>query len=183
MPVLAGPTLALMGLLALAGGMKLVNPDLTSGALRTARLPHSRLLILGIGLIEVLIGVGGIVVGTSTAAFLAAALYAGFAWFVINALHNRLPISSCGCLGATEIPPSLHHVVLNIGAVIVLVFAGFFPIGPWGGIDQLAPGLAAAFVGFTGITIYALYAILAVLPQRQASPGAATVGLSPTRHV
>jgi len=57
MSVLSGPTLALMGLLALAGGMKLVNPELTAGALRAARLPHSRLLILGITLGEVLIGV------------------------------------------------------------------------------------------------------------------------------
>jgi hypothetical protein len=171
-----------MGLLALAGGMKMVNPELTSGALRAAQLPDSRILVRTIGLVEVLVGVSGVVVGNSIAAFLAAALYAGFAWFVINALRQRLPISSCGCLGATETPPGLNHVVLNVGAVIVLVFAGLFPIGPWGGIDQLAPGAAAAFVGFTGVTIYVLYAILAVLSQRRAPAGAASLHLSLTRR-
>ena len=163
----SGPTLALFGLLALAGGMKVVSPDPTSRALRAAGLPHARVLVRGIGLVEVLIGVTGIVRGSSIVAFSAAAFYAGFAWFVIHALRHRLAISSCGCFGAAETPPSMNHVIVNIGAVLVLTIAGFFPIGPWGGIDQLTPGLAVAFIGFTAVTIYLLYAILAVLPLLQ----------------
>ena len=163
----SGPTLALLGLLALAGGMKLASPDLTSGALRAAGLPHARVFVRGIGLVEVLIGVTGIVLGSSIVAFSAAAFYAGFAWFVIHALRHRLPISSCGCFGAAETPPSINHLIVNIGAVLVLTIAGFFPIGPWGGIDQLTPGLAVAFIAFTGVMIYLLYAILAVLPPLQ----------------
>jgi len=175
----SGPTLAMLGLLALAGGMKVVSPDLTSGALRAAGLPHGRLLVRGIGLIEVAIGVSGIVLGISLAAFAAAAFYAGFAWFVIHALRHRLPISSCGCFGAADTPPSINHVIVNIGAVLVLLFAGLVPIGPWGGIDQLSLGLAVAFIGFTAVTIYVLYAILAVLPMVQ--PSESPIRLSLTR--
>jgi len=168
-PMLAhsGPTLALLGLLALAGGMKVASPDLTSGALRAAGLPHARVFVRGIGLVEVVIGVSGIVLGSSIVAFSAAAFYAGFAWFVFHVLRHRLPISSCGCFGAAETPPSRNHLIVNIGAVLVLTVAGLFPIGPWGGIDQLTPGLAVAFIGFTAVTIYLLYAILAVLPLLQ----------------
>ena len=100
-------------------------------------------------------------------AFSAAAFYAGFAWFVVHALRQRLPISSCGCFGAVKTPPSINHVIVNIGAVLVLTIAGFFPIGPWGGINQLTPSQAVAFIAFTGVTIYLLYAILAVLPLLQ----------------
>ncbi len=176
----SGPTLALLGLLALAGGMKLFSPDPTSGALRAAGLPHARFLVRGIGLVEVLIGVSGIVLGSAIAAFSAAAIYAGFAWFVIHALRHRLPISSCGCFGTTDTPPSLNHVTVNIAAVLVLSIAGFFPIGPWGGIDQLTPGLAVAFITFTAITTYTLYGILTVLPLLQPGRNEAMIPLSPT---
>jgi len=176
----SGPTLALLGLLALAGGMKVVSPDLTSGALRAAGLPHTRVLVRGIGLIEVLIGVSAIVLGSSILAFAAAAMYAGFAWFVVHALRHRLPISSCGCFGAAETPPSVNHVLVNIGAVLVLSAAGLFPIGPWGGIVQLTPGLAIAFIAFTAVTIYILYGILAVLPLLRPDRKEPIVRLSPT---
>jgi len=163
----SGPTLAVLVLLALAGGMKVASPDLTSGALRAARLPHGRSAVRVLGLVEVTIGVSAIVLGTSIMAFGAATFYAGFAWFVIHALRHRLPIASCGCFGAAETPPSINHVIVNIGAVLLLTFATIYPIGPFGGIEQLSALMAFAFVGFVGVTVYLLYGILAVLPQVQ----------------
>lgn len=163
----SGPTLAVLVLLALAGGMKAASPDLTSGALRAARLPHGRFAVRVLGFVEVVIAVSAIVLGSSVPAFAAAAFYAGFAWFVINALRHRLPIASCGCFGAAETPPSINHVVVNVAAVLVLILAGFVPIGPFGGIEQLSPMLAVAFIGFVAATAYLLYGILAVLPQVQ----------------
>jgi Methylamine utilisation protein MauE len=144
--------------------MKVASPDLTAGALRAARLPHSRLLVRGLGIAEVAVGVSGIVLGTVVPAVLAAVLYAGFAWFVVNALRNRLPVSTCGCFGAAETPPRIDHVFVNVAAVLVMVLAVVYPIGPWGGITELAAWQAAAFIGFTGVSIYLLYGILAVLP-------------------
>jgi len=178
----SGPALAFLGLLALAGGMKALSPKLTAGALRAAGLPDSQVVVRGIGVTEVLVGVAGIVLGNSIAAYAAAAFYAGFAGFVIHALRNRLPISSCGCFGAAETPPSITHVIVNIGAVLVLLAAGLFPIGPWGGIDSLSAGLAVAFVGFTAVTIYMLYGVLAVLPRGQPQRTRETmISFSPTR--
>lgn len=170
----SGPTLALLGLLALAGGMKVARPDLTSGALRAAGLPDSRSAVRGLGLTEVALGVIGIILGSALVAFFTAVFYAGFAWFVIHALRHRLPISSCGCFGAAETPPSINHVVVNIGAVMVLLIATIRPIGPWGGIDQLSAGQAVAFVGFTAVTIFLLYGVLAVLPLVQPKRSEAT---------
>ncbi len=164
MPAHSGPTIAFFALLVLAGGMKLVRPDLTSGALRAAGLPHSPILVRGLGTAEVVVGVSGIVLGASVPALLAVALYAGFAWFVIHALRHRLPISSCGCFGAADTPPSINHVVVNLGAVVVLAIAALRPIGPWGSIDELGVGLGIAFVLFTAGTVVILYGILAVLP-------------------
>ena len=159
----------MLGLLALAGAMKVASPDLTSGALRAAGLPNGRMIVRGIGIVEVAIGVAAIVLGTSIPAFAAAAVYAGFAWFVVNALRKKLPIASCGCFGAAETPPSINHVLVNVAGVVVLVIAGLFPIGPFGGIAELSLGLALAFVAFTAATAFMLYAVLAVLPLVQPS--------------
>jgi hypothetical protein len=144
--------------------MKVASPDLTSGALRAARLPHDRFLVRGLGIAEVAVGVSGIVLGTATPAVLAGALYAGFAWFVVKAMRNQLPIATCGCFGAAETPPRINHLVVNVAAVLVMVLAVAYPIGPWGGIAELSVWQAVAFVGFTGVSVYLLYAILAVLP-------------------
>jgi Methylamine utilisation protein MauE len=151
--------------------MKVASPDLTAGALRAARLPHSRALVRGLGVVEVTVGVGGIVLGSAVPALIAAVFYAGFAWFVINALRKRLPISSCGCFGAAETPPSTNHVIVNLAAVAVMALSAASPIGPWGGIAQLSFWQAVAFAGFTGVSIYLLYGILAVLPMIR--PGSA----------
>lgn len=147
----------------------MASPDLTAGALRAARLPHSRSLVRALGLVEVAVGVTGIVLGSVVPAVLAAVLYAGFAWFVVNALRNRLPIASCGCFGAAETPPSINHLVVNAAAVVVMVVAAVFPIGPWGGIGALTLWQGVAFVGFTGGSIYLLYGVLAVLPMTQSN--------------
>lgn len=165
----SGPTLALLGLLALAGGMKVASPDLTAGALRAAGLPHSRPAVRALGVLEVSIAVSAIILGSAVTAAGAAILYAGFAAFVIHALRHRLPISSCGCFGATDTPPSLNHLIVNIAAVVVLIVATVFPIGPFGGIDQLTAGQAIAFVGLTAVSVYMLYGILAVLPLLQST--------------
>lgn len=149
----------------------MASPDLTAGALRVARLPHRVLLVRALGVAEVAVGVSGVVLGTWIPAAAAAVLYAGFAWFVVNALRKRLPISTCGCFGADETPPSIYHVVVNVAAVLVMVLAVISPIGPWGGIIELTFWQAVAFVGFTAVSVYLLYGILAVLPT--ARPGAA----------
>ena len=49
---------------------------------------------------------------------LVALSYLAFAGFVVVALRSGSPISSCGCFGKIDTPPSIVHVVLD------LAFAG-----------------------------------------------------------
>ena len=55
--------------------------------------------------------------GPSPGALVAFA-YAGFAVFVLVALRRGWALTSCGCFGRPDTPPTLTHVVLNAGAAV-----------------------------------------------------------------
>ncbi len=55
--------------------------------------------------------------GPLTGALVAAA-YAGFAVFVLVALRRGWALSSCGCFGRPDTPPTPAHAVLNAGAAV-----------------------------------------------------------------
>ena len=176
----AGIVLALMVLLVAAGVGKVFRPVPTAGALRLAGLPGSINLVRMLGVFEIAVGVGGIASGGAIAAVTAAILYASFGGFVIYALRRRLPISSCGCLGATDTPPSITHVVVNLFAMLALTAGAIFPIGPWGGAGS-EPDLAVPLVVLTAVTVYLLYGLIAVLPLVGRRPVPTMLELSPTR--
>lgn len=161
----AGIVLAIMALLTGAGLMKLVRPAATAGALRAAHLPSSMATVRSLGVVEVSVGATGIITGSSASAAAGAVVYGAFALFVMYALGRALPISSCGCLGSADTPPSVIHVVLDLVAVAILVVAALSPIGPWGGLGEVSIGDALTSTLFTGVTVYLLYALIAVLPQ------------------
>ena len=54
-------------------------------------------------------------------AALVAVSYLAFAGFVIVALRSGAPISSCGCFGKVDTPPSVVHVVLDVAFAGVAV--------------------------------------------------------------
>lgn len=164
MPPHSGPVLALMALLALAGIQKIADPKPTSGALRAAGLPGSRPLVVVLGIAEISTGLTGILIGGPVPALIALSLYAAFAVFVGNALVKRLPIRSCGCLGATETPPSIVHVVVNSAAAATLMIGVLAPIDLIGDMTSLTIGEGVAFLLFTTALVYLLYGALAVLP-------------------
>ncbi len=56
-------------------------------------------------------------------AALVAASYLAFAGFVLVALRTRAPISSCGCFGKVDTPPSVVHVVIDLAAAAVAIGA------------------------------------------------------------
>jgi hypothetical protein len=153
-----------MLLILIAGTQKVIDPATTAGALRAARLPDSTLLVRLLGVAEVSTAVFFVAEGGPIPALAGALLYAGFAWFVINALVRRLPISSCGCLGAADTPPTMVHVVLNLIAVGVMLGAAIIPIAPLGGLLGQEVKTVVPHVLFTGASVYMLYALLAVLP-------------------
>lgn len=158
-----------MALLALAGAMKVVNAAPTGGALRVSGLPGSPTVVRVLGLAELLVGLIGLLFGGGWIAAMAAGFYLAFALFVVNALSKRLPISSCGCLGATETPPTRLHVIVNIAAVAVLGLSSAFPLDPWATLTGVPREEAIPMLLFSGVIVYLLYALLAVLPLRHAA--------------
>lgn len=186
MPAHSGPVLALLALLALAGAQKIADPEATVGALKAAGLPGTRTVVMALGAFELSTGVAGIVIGGRILPFVASGLYAGFALFVINALVRKLPIRSCGCLGASETPPSVIHVVVNVAAAGTLLLAVMSPVDVISQMPSLGVGDGLAFLLFTGGVVYLLNGTLTVLPlhvqRSRAARRESPVHLSPGRR-
>jgi len=150
-----------LGLLAASGTAKLIDPEPTTGAMRSARLPASRLITYLLGIAEVLLAVASLAVG-GIAVVGSAMLYAGFTIFTFAATRKRIPVQSCGCFGRDDTPPSLIHVVFNLAATVSLLALAPFGIEP---IDCALPGLQLALsLVFTAIGAYVSYLMLSGLP-------------------
>jgi hypothetical protein len=135
LPATAAPYLAATVLLAAAGVAKTVRPGDTANALRAAGLssfPVRTLVRVGaVG--EVALATAAILVPGRLTGALVAAVYAGFAGFIVVALRRGWALSSCGCFGRPDTPPTPAHAVLNIGAAVAAAW--------WAATWQSADGL------------------------------------------
>jgi hypothetical protein len=126
--VLAGPFAIAAVLLAVGGALKAVRPRDTAQALGAVglRFPSwfsARAAVRVGGVVEAVIGVGALLTGGPVFAALVAASYLAFAAFVFVALRTGAPISSCGCFGKVDTPPSVVHIVINLAAAAVAIGA------------------------------------------------------------
>jgi hypothetical protein len=163
--LLAGPFVAAAALLALAGTFKVRRPAPTARALRTAGLGVLAPVARALGVAELAVGVGALVLDTRVVPALVAAFYLGFAAFVALGLARATPASDCGCFGQTESPPTAIHLVMNLGAAGV---AAAVALGPGGGLatallDQPLGGVPFLLLAATCVGL--AYAALAVLPR------------------
>jgi uncharacterized membrane protein YphA (DoxX/SURF4 family) len=164
---LAGPFLAAVALLGAAGALKVVRPDTTAKALRELGLPASPTAVRVGALLELIVAAGALVGGGRLFAALVAASYAGFAAFVLAALRKGTPLSTCGCFGTADTPPTAIHLVLNIAAAGVAA-----AVAVTGADITTLEGsllLRVAFLGSTAVTVWLAYVALAVLPKLQAA--------------
>jgi Methylamine utilisation protein MauE len=141
------------------------DPTNTVGALRRARIPAAPGLVRAGGLVEVVIGVVAIVTGVPVAAALVALSYLAFSAFVVFALVRHLPIGSCGCFGKVDTPPSVVHIVLNAGAIVV---ATAVAVRGGGGIGEVLADqdlLGLPFLLFVATATYLAFLALTLLPQ------------------
>jgi hypothetical protein len=128
--VLAGPFAIASVLLAAGGGAKALRPSDTAQALTTvglrfpAFLPARVAVRIG-GAVELVVGVAALLVGGPVLCALVALSYLAFAAFVVIALRSGAPISSCGCFGKVDTPPSVVHVVLDVAFAGVAAVAAF----------------------------------------------------------
>ncbi len=157
----AAATIAL-GLLGASGVAKLVDPEPTTGAMRTTRLPSSNVVSRALGATEVLVAAGALVTGGAFV-IAAAGFYLAFGVFTFVALARRIPLQSCGCFGREDTPPTVLHLVFNAASALALAslpVLGLDPV-PWS-MPTVELGL---YGGFATAGVYASYLLLTRLPQ------------------
>lgn len=124
---LAGPFAIAATLLLVGGALKARRPDDTARALRGVGFPASNGLVRAGGVVEAIIGASALATGNRLSASLLALSYVAFVAFVGLALQRHAPISSCGCFGRAETPPSPLHAILNLAAAGVGVAVALRP--------------------------------------------------------
>ena len=146
MRLVAGPFAAFALLLAIAGAAKALRPLNTSRALRAAGLPSSAGLVRLLGAGEAVLALVALAVAGPIPAALIALSYASFAAFVGYAKGRGLAISSCGCFGKPDTPPTSAHIVVNAGAALLATIAAIAPgRSPLGQLTH-SPGAGVPFV-------------------------------------
>jgi hypothetical protein len=174
MSLLAGPVLALSGLLAFSGVQKVAWPDSAAQAMRAAGLPGStgstgQLTGRLLGLAEVAVAAAALVWGNAATAAALAVVYAAFALFSWRLLVRSDARASCGCFGQAEAPVTRLHVVLNVVAAVTCAAAVAWPTGDVAAVlgDQPLAGLP--FVALTALAGWLWYVMLEVIPDLQAA--------------
>jgi hypothetical protein len=154
----------LMGcvLLAVAGAAKAVRPADTARALAmsVSRPPTRRWVhaVRALAAAEAVVGVVGVVRPGPAVAAVVAASYLAFTAFVLIAMAKGGALSTCGCFGSPDTPPTGLHAALDLlVAVASAVVAGRVSGGWLGtvvrhqylrGVPLLAAVLVAAWLAF-----------------------------------
>ncbi|MEP6625960.1 MAG: MauE/DoxX family redox-associated membrane protein [Acidimicrobiia bacterium] len=160
----SGPFLIAAVLLAVAGVAKAIDPVMTVGALRSAGIPAGPTAVRLGGAVEALIAVGAAITGDRVLALVVAASYLAFAGFVAVALIRHLPVGSCGCFGRADSPPSVLHVVVDVGAAVSAIAVARLDGGGLGATLHGQPLGGLPFVLLVGVGVYAAITALTVLP-------------------
>jgi hypothetical protein len=171
MSVLAGPFAIATVVLALGGALKALEPADTAHALTALGLPGGRVLVRIGGAFEAVLGVAALVTGNPIAAALVGVSYAAFAVVVVFALRSDRPISSCGCLGKVDTPPSWVHVGIDVVAVGVAAGAAVAGAAEIALPDVLAdqPLLGVPFVVLVAVGVAQVLLALTALPKVMAA--------------
>ena len=110
MNALAGPWTIVTGLLLLGGVLKAAQPADTARAVEALGVHASKRLVRTGGVAEVGIAAGALVTGAWPLAAFVAISYLMFLTFVVAALRSKTPLSSCGCFGRADTPPTFVHM-------------------------------------------------------------------------
>jgi hypothetical protein len=172
MSVLAGPFAIAAVVLALGGALKALEPGDTAHALRTLGFPVGRSAVRVGGAVEAVLATAALVTGMSVLVGLVAISYMAFAGVVVVALRSGRPISSCGCFGKVDTPPSWVHIGVDLASAGVAGAAAFAATNeialpdvladqPLAGVPFLL--LVAVGVGFVFLALTALPKTLAAM--------------------
>jgi hypothetical protein len=151
-------------LLILGGAPKVVRPGDTARALARMGLPSARLLVRGGGAVETAIGLAALLVGGAVPAALVAASYVGFSVVVLRALRSGDALSSCGCFGRPDTPPTRAHVAVTGGLALGAGWAAAASAPALAAIVADAPGTGLPLLLLVAVTTGLAWLALAVLP-------------------
>jgi hypothetical protein len=165
MSILAGPFVVAAALLGLGGALKAVRPSDTAHALSLTGLPASVTLVRIGAAAELVVAAVALTFGGTVPALLVAASFLAFLVFVLQALRSGTPISSCGCFGRVDTPPSLVHVGIIAAAVAVAVGYALDGAAPVADVLADQPLVGAPFVLLAGIALYLTFVALTALPK------------------
>jgi hypothetical protein len=157
---------ALCLVLAASGATKVADPSAFAAALRELGLPgvrggSGRSAAVIVGVVEVGLGLNGLVLGGWLAAGLAAVAYGAFTVVVLVA--RRRGLASCGCFGQRSGAPTLTHAAIN--AVSAVVCAAAAVVGPSAlavGLEPLPVAAAIAVV----LSVLAAAVVIVVVDTR-----------------
>lgn len=162
--MITGPFAVACTLLAVGGAAKAWRPGDTARALALFGWPvGSRAVRLG-GMAELALAAGALMTAAPALAGMVGLSYVAFAVWVSVALRRGLPISSCGCFGTPDAPPSVVHVVLNLAAAAAAFAATAVRVPPL--IDTLRdqPAGGLPFVALAGLVTWMAIALLETWP-------------------
>jgi uncharacterized membrane protein YphA (DoxX/SURF4 family) len=129
--------------LIISGITKVLSPSPTSAALSDVGLPSSTFYVRCLGFGEVVFGILGIIFGGRYFPLFIGCLFAFFSIFMVIALRNG-HMASCGCFGSSDTPPSIIHLLANLGFMVISLIA----VGTSGLRDMLEkqPGYGVPFL-------------------------------------
>jgi hypothetical protein len=162
-----GPLLAAGMLLVVTGAVKVLRPEPTVGALRSVGVHAGRTAVRAGALVEAGVGATVVLVGGVASDVMVAALYAGFSCFLVAALRRGGLVSSCGCAGRPDTPPTWTHLALTSLAAAAAAAAAV--AGGHNGLLSLSiDAHAVAVLLFAAFTTWLSWLVLAALPRLRA---------------
>ena len=156
------PLLVASALLAVAGAPKTLDPANTVGALRSVGRPVRPAWVRVFGAVEAALGIATLVSGARILAALVALSYAAFSAFLLVALRSGGAVSSCGCIGRADTPPTRSHLAVTVALTLTSAIAAVT------GADGLATigwsTKAVTTLCFTALAGWLVWLVFTALP-------------------
>lgn len=149
----------------IAGASKIRKPAVTARALQAVGLPHRRLYARLLGAFEVAVALAALI-EPSPSGFALAGVYTAFGLITVYQLVGHSTVTSCGCFGDVETPPTPYHILFDAAAVALALIVTSSSTTP-AGLDDLItrhPALAASYLVALAAAAYLAVLSLSLLP-------------------
>jgi hypothetical protein len=165
---LAVPYAAAAVLLVASGWTTLQRPGSVGDALAQAGLPSSDQVARVWAIVEIGVGVAGLLSHAWYGALSVGVAYLALSAFVLHAIR-RGTVRTCGCFGSHDAPPTALHVAVNLSFASVGVAMATLH---WPGLVQVLdrqPLFGLPFVMITLTVVVFVQALLTALPRAMAA--------------